>query len=81
MEMHFGPRYPHRENKDGSYDSICTACFATIASVRNETELARHERAHVCDQDWCWIREPKRRPPIPFPSANGFRRSRFSTGT
>ena len=36
--MAFQPtrRFPHRHNKDGSYDSICISCYATIASVRNE---------------------------------------------
>jgi hypothetical protein len=40
-------RYAHRPNKDGSYDSICFACFATVATVINEGELAQHERTHV----------------------------------
>ena len=41
-------RFPHRHNKDGSHDSICISCFATVASVRNEVELAQHEQDHVC---------------------------------
>jgi hypothetical protein len=40
--------FPHRHNSDGSHDSICTVCLATVAQVMNETELARHEFAHVC---------------------------------
>jgi len=41
--------YPHRFNPDGSYDSICTVCLITIASVSVESELARHEREHSCN--------------------------------
>lgn len=41
-------RYPHRLNKDGSCDSICAVCFATVGSARNEAELARLEDDHVC---------------------------------
>jgi hypothetical protein len=41
--------FPHRTNKDGSYDSICTRCLTTIATVSAEPELARHERNHTCN--------------------------------
>jgi len=44
--------YVHRPNKDGSHDSICTRCYATVASVSDEGELTSHERAHVCVPDW-----------------------------
>jgi hypothetical protein len=43
------PIFPHRHNSDGSYDSICTRCFATVATAQNESELAFHESAHVCE--------------------------------
>jgi hypothetical protein len=46
------PRFAHRPNKDGSFDSICLTCFATVASKRNEVELARQERVHVCNPFW-----------------------------
>ena len=42
-------KFPHRHNSDGSYDSICTACSVTVASVRGEELLRAHELAHVCD--------------------------------
>jgi hypothetical protein len=79
MEMQPGrPRFPHRQNEDGSCDSICPLCFATIASVRDETELVAHERAHVCNPYWSgtpsWARNPS-------PSANGVQRSRSSAET
>ena len=42
-------KFPHRHNSDGSYDSICTACFVTVASVQDEELLCAQELAHVCD--------------------------------
>jgi hypothetical protein len=39
---------PHRRNRDGSYDSICLSCFATIASGKSEAELWKDDRAHTC---------------------------------
>jgi hypothetical protein len=40
--------YPHRRNRDGSFDSICLTCFATLATARTEPELLEHERNHNC---------------------------------
>jgi hypothetical protein len=42
------PAFPHRHNRDGSYDSICVKCFATIATERIEEMLAESEQKHVC---------------------------------
>jgi hypothetical protein len=41
--------FPHRRNPDGSYDSICTDCLATVATVQNEDQLRQYERTHTCD--------------------------------
>jgi hypothetical protein len=41
--------FPHRHNRDGSYDSICTTCQATVARVSKETELAQFEHSHACN--------------------------------
>ena len=41
--------YPHRLNEEGSYDSICRECFATVARGKAEGELAAYEEAHICD--------------------------------
>jgi len=41
--------YPHRRNRDGSFDSICLNCFATLATARTEPELSEHDRRHVCE--------------------------------
>ena len=43
------PDFPHRHNQDGSHDSICRVCLATVASVENEGDLAHHEATHVCN--------------------------------
>ena len=42
-------KFPHRHNRIGSHDSICTTCLATIASVWHEEELLSYESAHACD--------------------------------
>jgi hypothetical protein len=41
--------FPHRMNRDGTFDSICPRCFVTVANAIHETDLARFERCHVCD--------------------------------
>ena len=44
LQVHFR----HRHNVDGIIDSICCECFATVASVRIESELTDMEEAHEC---------------------------------
>jgi hypothetical protein len=39
-------RFPHRRNRDGSYESICTLCFANVASSETEEELGEAEAKH-----------------------------------
>ena len=41
--------FPHRHNIDGRHDSICTMCFATIATQQDEEDLLWAEQIHVCD--------------------------------
>jgi hypothetical protein len=41
--------FPHRLNRDGTYDSICTICHQTVATAKNEKDLFRHEFDHVCN--------------------------------
>ena len=43
------PTFPHRRNRNGIVDSICSDCLVTIASAKDEDALAQLERAHVCD--------------------------------
>jgi len=49
MTFQATPTFPHRHNRDGVIDSICSECFLTIASARVERHLARYERSHVCN--------------------------------
>jgi hypothetical protein len=43
------PPFPHRQNRDGSFDSICSTCLLTVTNARMEAELTNHEMNHVCD--------------------------------
>ena len=43
------PHFPHRHNPDGTYDSICTKCFATIGTRETEEELVEIEAEHKCN--------------------------------
>jgi hypothetical protein len=47
--MHGLPSFDHRHNADESYDSICTKCYATVASAGKKEALSWFESAHVCD--------------------------------
>ncbi len=49
MTAHSNANFPHRHNWDGSYDSICTTCHATVARVSKEIELAQYELTHACN--------------------------------
>jgi hypothetical protein len=44
--------YAHRRNEDGSYDAICRTCFAALARRKPESELAKYEKAHICDSSF-----------------------------
>ena len=41
--------FPHRRNDDGTYESMCTTCLATVAKRSDESELLEFELDHVCD--------------------------------
>ena len=43
------PKFVHRSNRNGTTDSICRDCFATVATATWEAELERKESMHVCD--------------------------------
>ena len=49
MALTLPPFFPHRRNRDGSFDSICLKCLLTIANARNEADLEKHEKYHVCN--------------------------------
>jgi hypothetical protein len=38
----------HRVNEDGSFDSICTVCYQTIATQNCEADLIKDEVKHTC---------------------------------
>ena len=40
--------FPHRQNQDGTIDSICPHCFSTVATSSDETILLGAERLHKC---------------------------------
>jgi hypothetical protein len=42
--------FPHRKNPDGTWDSICSDCFRTIARVKDPSDLELFERDHDCAQ-------------------------------
>jgi hypothetical protein len=44
------PGFSHRHDANGSHDSVCTRCYVTVATAQNESELASHESAHICDE-------------------------------
>ena len=48
MSFQTAPFFPHRRNKDGSFNSICLKCFATVASHMTEEELKDQDKNHVC---------------------------------
>jgi len=41
--------FPHRINCDGTIDSICDQCFATVGTSSSELELASLEAVHACE--------------------------------
>jgi hypothetical protein len=40
--------FAHRQNSDGTFDSICLVCFQTIATVVRVELLAECEKSHSC---------------------------------
>jgi hypothetical protein len=41
--------FPHRLNCDGTVDSICDCCFATVATATVEADLEPLEAVHLCE--------------------------------
>jgi hypothetical protein len=64
--------FAHRLNPDKSIDSICRACFQTIASEESEGKLIAHEERHSCDLNWQLTRAhiESRESPSARPSLN-----------
>ena len=59
------PKFPHRSNVDGTIDSICPRCFATIGTSTWEADLERIEAEHVCEPSrLSYSDEQQRKPAI-----------------
>lgn len=43
------PEFTHRINKDGSIQSYCSQCFATVSDAGDPKQLQSAEREHRCD--------------------------------
>ena len=41
--------FSHRNNYDGTYDSICKTCFKTVSNRAVEAELYEDESNHRCE--------------------------------
>ena len=50
--------FRHRENLDGTWDSICMRCYATAAHSHQEAVLALVELRHHCDEMTWVYKEP-----------------------
>jgi len=52
-------KFSHRQNSDGTVDSICHECFVTVAKARRETDLSTNEHLHCCNPAVLeWYRRP-----------------------
>jgi hypothetical protein len=50
--------FRHRENLDGTWDSICMRCYATAAHTHEATLLIPAESGHHCDEASWFFKEP-----------------------
>jgi hypothetical protein len=55
-------QFLHRVKRDGTFDSICRDCFATVATVLREADLAQAEKDHRCNP-WM-LHRYERTPPV-----------------
>lgn len=49
MEQLTVPMYTHRRNADGTVDTICHKCYATVTNRPSEAGLDASEHEQVCD--------------------------------
>jgi hypothetical protein len=42
--------FVRRSNRDFTIDSICIACFKTVATAERESDLMEKENMHTCRQ-------------------------------
>ncbi len=41
--------FTHRENRDGTIDSVCRRCYVTVCTSSWEADLESAEKDHACD--------------------------------
>jgi len=46
----FFAQFFYRFNSNGTIDAVCSTCFQTVATVRNQAELRNCEAAHHCQR-------------------------------
>ena len=52
--------FSRRKNADGTHDSICRRCFATIATEDDQDVLLAQEARHSCkEEDLLRIQQPE----------------------
>jgi hypothetical protein len=49
--------FRHRENLDGTWDSICMRCYATAAHSHEHAALGHAELRHHCDETTWMFKE------------------------
>jgi hypothetical protein len=59
MHTPLASSFRHRENQDGSWDSICMRCYLTAAHSYSEQPLASVECGHHCDESSWLFKEPR----------------------
>jgi hypothetical protein len=53
-------KFIFRKKLDGSFDSICMRCSATVANSNTEKGLERAEMSHTCEEEtWLTRRSPQ----------------------
>ena len=45
------PAFVHRDNRDGTTESICRQCSVTVCTAVWEADLDRAEKNHACDPE------------------------------
>jgi hypothetical protein len=77
LATNVSPLFARRHNADGSHDTICRLCAATVASLRVESQLATAEAGHICDPVRlaylaAGLPKSRRKPAIALDPAPGF---------
>jgi hypothetical protein len=51
------PKFAHRPNRDGSFDSVCRRCYVTVGWSEKEAKLESLELLHDCNPKILAMRE------------------------